>query len=357
MNNNIINYWKVAIYYFGGNFRKITNNKTLHHFDPNYLYNEFSDIYNNLSNNSSCVIELFNYMKSIIMNKDFNKNLIKQIVSPLFTHNHDYRLTKYAKYFTKNKLENIKKIKNFPETIKSIDKFIPKSIYEFLYICGIFNGIEMIEFYFYSYIFKVYYSHISKKRVNEYFDNLISISLCDISKIDMTNCPKRINNINELTDIEKQSECTTNTSFNTMLSIYGEEYVLDKIWKIKICDYIATKIIDLSEIQCHIVNINKVFMNIFELIKQKSTHLCLYPLSIININIIECYNNKENNIYISPIYYQPLENYRCYKLSDGYCYSVTEIYNFTNNISPMTRQEFNKKDIDNITYVKNNFVG
>jgi hypothetical protein len=355
MSNNINIYWKVATYYFGGIFRKITNNKNLHNFDPNYLYNEFSDIYNNLLNNSSCVIELFDYMKSIIMNN--NKNLMKQNFSPLFAHNHDYRLTKYAKYFTKEKLESIKIMKNFPETIKFLNKFIPKSINEFLYLCGIFNGIEMIEFYFYSHIFIFYYSHISKKRVNEFFDNLISMPLCDISKIDMTYCPKRTDDINNLTNIEKQYNHTTNTSFNGMLSIYGEEYVLDQIWKLKICDYIATKIIDLPEIQCHIININKVFMDIFELIKRKSTHFCRYPLSIVNVNNIDCYNNKENDMYISPIYFLPLENYRCYKLSDGYCYSVIEIYYLNSNISPMTRQEFNKKDIDNIKYIKNNFVG
>jgi len=357
MNQNCINFWKVAVCCFGGNFRKIIDKHLTNNFEPECILNEFNDLYNDLLNNSTTKISLFNYMKNIMLETEFKeKYLRKRIYSSFYNNQHQYRITKYGKYFTKEKQIFISEILYFPEKIFSIKSYIPLTINDFLSISGIYNETELIEFYFYSYLYKTHISYLYKNMCHvsdtflEWF-NMISI---DINDIDY---PIKPTSIEELTIIEKQTDYITKVSIDSLIKIYGEEYILEKIWILRLSDYIATKIINLPQIQDYIKKINELITNIYSLLKQNANNFALYSLSVVNVNDIECFNNKENDKYISPIYYDILENNRCYKLSDGYCYSVIEIYKFHNYLSPMTRQQFNGYDISTIKYVKDNFCG
>ena len=366
MNDNAYKFWKCAIFYIGGMFRHLTDKHLNETFNPRLLYDDFNDLYNHILEFDN-VFDLHRYMHKQISDINFKKLLMKRIYSKIYNNSHKKRISKYKNYFSKNNYPHVSIALNFPEKIFSLTDYVPKTLNDFLLTCGIFDTDDIIGLYFYSYFFSTKFSgRESKTRLRSCIEDSDKIDptdpflfWCEIANISITNIDYPIypNNIDELTDIEKIYDKFTNTSFEKLKRIYGEKDVLDQIYDLRLNHYYATKIVETEYIQTIIHEINKIIIDIYELLKSKCSKLILYPLNVININDEICFNDKINNKYISPIFYEELENYRCCKLSDGYCYSVSELYKLTNYTSPMTRIEFNEQDIGYIKYIKSNYIG
>ena len=367
MNENIYKCWKCAILYFGGVFRYLTDKHLTENFDPKILYNDFLDIYNNLSSFSNHT-DLFNFMKLKINDNYFKKKLLSvRIYSKIYNKAFNFRITKYKNYFHKDNYSYIADILSFPKKISKSKNYIPLSLNDFIFYCGIFDLPNIIEIYLYFFFANTKFTgKETKTRLRSCIEDIDQqnssdpfIFWCNLANIKITNpdYPIHPTNLNELTLNEKMRNEFNGSSLQSQISIYGEKNVLDTIYDLRINHYYSIKIIETKYIQNIIFNINKIIVDIYELFTLKFSSLIFYHNSISNINQEVCFNNKINNKYISPIFYDELENNRCYKLSDGYCYSVYELYKLTNYISPMTIQPFNNIDIIKIKYIKFNFIG
>jgi hypothetical protein len=366
MNEDPYKFWKCAILYFGCTFRHLTDKHFTENFNPTLLHNDFIDIYNNLLKFNK-LLDLYNYMREEVMEYSRRGLLCEKLYSKIYNKAHDKRISKYKEYFDEKNYPNVSYILQFPQKIMNSKKYIPLELNDFLGICGILDLPDIIGVYFYSYFQNTKFTgRENKTRLRSCIEDINKINTIDpflfwkeIAKIDITNIdyPPYPNNIDELTNIEKQTNKFPNISFKAHISMYGEKNALDVIYDLRVNNYYAIKITETEYIQNIIVNINKIIINIYELFKNKCSELIFYPLGIV-VNIDEeiCFNNKVNNKYISPIFFEELENNMCYKMSDGFCYSVNELYGFKEYISPLTRQPLNKKDIDTIKYIKSNYI-